>query len=115
MTSIFLNVVFTCFIPVSLQELSGQQQNSSEEFDFPVEDDTFSSSEFREEGADFTVDHAGSSYEAAGATGVGVKQSLFEGYKDPSKQFGGHARSYHRDARYGRPAHHSAPSSSPFA
>lgn len=97
---------------MSLQELSGQQQNSSEEFDFPPDDGTYSSSEFREEGADFAADHTGSSDEAAGATGVGGKQSLFEGYKDPSRQFGGHTRSYHRDARYGRSAHHPAPCAS---
>lgn len=82
------------------QEMSGQQQQSSSveaEFDFPKDDDdAFSSSEFKEEG-DFTEGLTESSSHAA--TG---KQSLFEGYKDPSKQFSGHTRSYHQDARYGR-------------
>lgn len=31
---------------------------------------------------------------------MGGKQSLFEGYKDPSKQFTGPTRSYHQDARH---------------
>lgn len=76
------------------------------EFDFPQDDRAFSSSEFRDEGVDFTADHTGSSDEAiahnsaAGASHVSGKQSLFEGYKDPSKQFSGHPRSYHQDARY---------------
>lgn len=82
------------------QEMSGQQQQQSSsveaEFDFPKDDDAFSSSEFKEEG-DFTEGLTESSSHAA--TG---KQSLFEGYKDPSKQFSGHTRSYHQDARYGR-------------
>lgn len=78
--------------------MSGQQQASSadSEFDFPKEDDdAVLYSEIKEEG-DFTEEHAGSSSHA----GAG-KQSLFEGYKDPSKQFSGHTRSYHQDARYG--------------
>lgn len=77
--------------------MSGQQQASSaeSEFDFPKdEDDAVLSSEIQEEG-DFTEEHARSS----GHAGAG-KQSLFEGYKDPSKQFSGHTRSYHQDARY---------------
>lgn len=77
--------------------MSGQQQDSSREseFDFPKDDDPFSSSEFKEEG-DFPDEHTGSVHHA----GTG-KQSLFEGYKDPSKQFSGHTRSYHQDVRYG--------------
>lgn len=77
--------------------MSGQQQASSaeSEFDFPKDDDDAVFSEIKEEG-DFTEEHAGSSSHA----GAG-KQSLFEGYKDPSKQFSGHTRSYHQDARYG--------------
>lgn len=78
--------------------MSGQQQQSSSveaEFDFPKDDDAFSSSEFKQEG-DFTEEHTESSNHA----GTG-KQSMFEGYKDPSKQFSGHTRSYHQDARYG--------------
>lgn len=79
--------------------MSGQQQASSadSEFDFPKDDDdAVLSSEMQEEG-DFPEEHAGSS----GHAGAG-KQSLFEGYKDPSKQFSGHTRSFHQDARYGR-------------
>lgn len=78
------------------QEMSGQQQASSVEsdFDFPKDDEAFSSSESMEEG-DFTEEHT----ESSSHPGTG-KQSLFEGYKDPSKQFSGHTRSYHQDARY---------------
>uniref|UniRef100_A0A4W6EV04 Atypical kinase COQ8A, mitochondrial n=1 Tax=Lates calcarifer TaxID=8187 RepID=A0A4W6EV04_LATCA len=72
----------------------------------PQDDSAFASSEFREEG-DYTVNHSGSSSDetthhstAAGASHVGGKKSLFEGYKDPSKQFSGDTRSYHQDARY---------------
>ncbi|KAM9339410.1 atypical kinase COQ8A, mitochondrial [Symphorus nematophorus] len=86
------------------QELSGQQQTSSAEtdFDFPQDDGTFTASEFKDEGVDLTVDHTGSSGEAAagGATRASGKQSLFDGYKDPSKQFSGQTRSYHQDARH---------------
>lgn len=94
---------------LSLQELSGQQQTSSSEseFDFSQDDSAFAASEFREEGVDFTVDHSGSGADAAahhstaaGANPASGKQSVFEGYKDPSKQFSGHTRSYHQDARY---------------
>lgn len=93
------------FTPASLQELTGQQQTTPDEseFDFPPDDGVaFSSSEFREEAADFPADPAGSGQDAAGAfqSAAGGKQTLFEGYNDPGKQFGGHTRSYHRDARY---------------
>ncbi|XP_040920612.1 atypical kinase COQ8A, mitochondrial [Toxotes jaculatrix] len=93
----------------TIQELSGQQQtpSSESEFDFPQDDSAFAASEFREEGVDFTVDHSGSSADtaarhsmAAGAGHVSGKHSLFEGYKDPSKQFTGDTRSYHQDARH---------------
>ncbi|XP_044026125.1 atypical kinase COQ8A, mitochondrial isoform X2 [Siniperca chuatsi] len=93
---------------MKIQELSGQQQTSSSEseFDFPQDDSAFAASEFREEGVDFTVNHtrsgddAGAHHSAAaGASHVSGKQSLFEGYKDPSKQFSGHTRSYHQDVR----------------
>lgn len=90
-------------IYLSLQEMSGQQQTASSEseFDFPQDDSAFTTSEFRDEGGDFTVDPARSSDEtAAGVNQASGKQSLFEGYKDPSKQFSGHTRSYHQDARY---------------
>lgn len=82
--------------------MSGQEQNfsSESEFDFPPDDGAFTASEFREEGADFTGDRSGSSDDAAtGAEHGSGKNSVFEGYKDPSKQFGGHTRSYHQDAR----------------
>ncbi|XP_037606898.1 atypical kinase COQ8A, mitochondrial [Sebastes umbrosus] len=92
---------------MKIEELTGQQQTSSSEsdFDFPQDDSAFAASQFREEGVDFTVDHTGSSGDsqhsaAAGSSHVSGKQSLFEGYKDPSKQFSGHARSYHQDARH---------------
>lgn len=67
------------------------------EFDFPPDEGAFSSSEFKEEGADFTADDTGAYHSAAGASNASGK---FEGYKDPSKQFSGHTRSYHQDARY---------------
>lgn len=89
-------------IYLALQEMSGQQSSSSEsEFDFPQDDGTFTASEFRDEGGDFSGDQTGSGDDAAaGSQHVGAKQSLFEGYKDPSKQFSGQTRSYHQDARY---------------
>ncbi|XP_008296006.1 chaperone activity of bc1 complex-like, mitochondrial [Stegastes partitus] len=90
---------------MKIQEMSGQQQTSSSEsdFDFPQDDAAFASSEFREDGSDFNVDPTGSGEDAAAAAasnGVGGKQSLFDGYKDPSSQFGGQTRSYHQDARH---------------
>ncbi|XP_074472027.1 atypical kinase COQ8A, mitochondrial-like [Sebastes fasciatus] len=94
---------------MKIEELTGQQQTSSSEseFDFPQDDSAFAASEFRDEGVDFTVDHTGSSGDAtaqhsaaAGSSHVSGKQSLFEGYKDPSKQFSGHTRSFHQDARH---------------
>ncbi|XP_039873369.1 atypical kinase COQ8A, mitochondrial isoform X2 [Simochromis diagramma] len=87
---------------VKIQEMSGQQQSYSSEsdFDFPPDDSAFNTSEFRDEGADFTVDHSGSSDDAAtGAKHASGKHSVFEGYKDPSKQFSGNTRSYHQDVR----------------
>ncbi|XP_042359513.1 atypical kinase COQ8A, mitochondrial [Plectropomus leopardus] len=92
---------------MKVQELTGQQQTSSSEFDFPQDDSTFTASEFREEGADLSADHTGDGDNAAahhsaaaGVNHAAGKQSLFEGYKDPSKQFSGHTRSYHHDARH---------------
>ncbi|XP_054617670.1 atypical kinase COQ8A, mitochondrial isoform X2 [Dunckerocampus dactyliophorus] len=69
-------------------QMSGQQQTPSAESDFPQDD--FAASEFSEE--DFLADQQGSANEAA---------SIFEGYKDPSREFrgGGQIRSYHQDAR----------------
>lgn len=87
-----------------MQELSGQQKTSSSESEFDFSQDE---SAFREEGADFTVDHSKNGADAAahhsaadGTNNVSGKQSLFDGYKDPSKQFSGHTRSYHKDARH---------------
>ncbi|XP_071394708.1 atypical kinase COQ8A, mitochondrial-like, partial [Centroberyx affinis] len=94
---------------MKMQELTGQQQTSSSEsdFDFPPDDSGFAASEFREEGAGFTADEPGSSGEgatnhsaAAGGSHVSGNQSLFEGFKDPSKQFTGQTRSYHQDHRH---------------
>ncbi|KAM7395606.1 hypothetical protein PAMA_007056 [Pampus argenteus] len=95
---------------MKMQELSGKQQASSSEsdFDFPPDDGAFS--EFREEGADFTADHQGSSegatHHSAAASHISGKESLFEGYKDPSKQFSGQTRSYHQDSRCFMGNHH---------
>lgn len=90
-----------------LQELSGQQSSSSEsDYDFPKDDSEFSASEFRDEGMDYMSDHKGSSDEGAtqhstaAGSHVNGKQSMFEGYNDPSKQFSGQTRSYHQDSRY---------------
>ncbi|KAM8726733.1 atypical kinase COQ8A, mitochondrial isoform 2-T3 [Acanthopagrus schlegelii] len=95
---------------MKVQELSGQQQTSSSEseYDFPKDDSAFASSQFREEGVDFPVDHTGSADEAGvhqsaaapETSHVSGKQTLFEGYKDPSKQFSGQTRSYHQDVRH---------------
>uniref|UniRef100_A0A3Q3M493 Atypical kinase COQ8A, mitochondrial n=1 Tax=Mastacembelus armatus TaxID=205130 RepID=A0A3Q3M493_9TELE len=50
---------------------------------------------------DFTADHSGISADAAaGASHVSGNKSIFDGYKDPSKQFSGHTRSYHHYARH---------------
>lgn len=90
---------------MSLQEFSGQQQTSSSEHDLAYQSE-FASSEFREEGTDFREDRPGSGEEgaanrgAAGESHIGGKRSLFEDYKDPTKQFTGQTRSYHQDPRY---------------
>ncbi|TKS76032.1 Atypical kinase COQ8A, mitochondrial [Collichthys lucidus] len=83
---------------MKMQEVTGQQQTSSSESEFDFPQDDFTTSEFREE--DFTADHTGSSDGAGTHHGAGAgegKQSLFDGYKDPSKQFSGYTRSYHQD------------------
>ena len=90
---------------LSLQEMSGQQQTSysESENDFPQDDSAFAASEFSEEGRDFTessADTAARHSEAGGTSHVSGKRSLFDGYKDPSRQFSGDTRSYHQDARY---------------
>ncbi|XP_047244608.1 atypical kinase COQ8A, mitochondrial [Girardinichthys multiradiatus] len=87
---------------MKIQELSGEQRSISEsEFDFPQDETSFTVSEVREEHADFTADHAGTGTDAtAGTNNIRRKQSMFEGYKDPSNQFSGHTRSYHHDARH---------------
>ncbi|XP_041831721.1 atypical kinase COQ8A, mitochondrial isoform X2 [Melanotaenia boesemani] len=88
---------------IKMQELSGQQQTASSEseFDFPQDDVAFTASELGEEGADYSADHSGSSAHAATGLNHGTgEKSIFEGYKDPSKQFSGHTRSYHQDTRH---------------
>lgn len=91
-----------------IQEFSGHQQTSSfdSEFDFPLDDVSMASSEFEEEGGAFASYHQGTgdqgetsrSTAAPGASRQGNgKESLFEGYKDPSRQFTGQTRSYHQD------------------
>ncbi|XP_061899428.1 atypical kinase COQ8A, mitochondrial-like isoform X1 [Entelurus aequoreus] len=77
------------------QEMSGQQQTSSLEFDFPQDD--LAASKFNEE--EFMADEQGSANEAA--SNQSAAGGLFQGFKDPSKEFGGgQTRSYHHDARY---------------
>uniref|UniRef100_A0A087XZG2 Atypical kinase COQ8A, mitochondrial n=1 Tax=Poecilia formosa TaxID=48698 RepID=A0A087XZG2_POEFO len=75
-----------------IQELSGQQQSTSEsELDFPQDETPFASSEFREEHADFTAHHTETGTDGlAGTSNTSGKKSMFEGYKDPSGQFSGH-------------------------
>lgn len=94
----------TVYCMCLFKDLSGQQQPSSSESDFQT-DFPQHDSEFREEGIDFTEDYLGSAdgaaYSSAAETShVSGKKSMFEGYKDPSKQFSGQTRSYHHDARY---------------
>lgn len=85
-----------------MQELSGQQQSTSEsEFDFPQDETSYTASEFREEHTDFTANLSGTGSDAAAGTNdISGKRSMFEGYKDPSNQFSGPTRSYHQDARH---------------
>lgn len=103
--------IFAC---ASVQGLTGQQQqptsSSESEYDFPEDDGAFAASEFREDGVDFAGDQAGSGEDFAARAGAaaaaaashdgGGKRALFEGYRDPSRQFSGHARAHHQDARY---------------
>ncbi|XP_023134567.1 atypical kinase COQ8A, mitochondrial-like [Amphiprion ocellaris] len=95
---------------MKIQEMSGQQQTSSSEsdFDFPQDDAAFMASEFKEDGSDYNVDHSGGGEDAVAAASshVGGKQSVFDGYKDPSKQFNGQTRTYHQDARHFIGHHH---------
>uniref|UniRef100_A0A7N8Y554 Atypical kinase COQ8A, mitochondrial n=1 Tax=Mastacembelus armatus TaxID=205130 RepID=A0A7N8Y554_9TELE len=68
------------------------------ESEFSQDDGVFTSSEFKEEGMDFTADHSGISADAAaGASHVSGNKSIFDGYKDPSKQFTSELRRYHQD------------------
>ncbi|KAM4633114.1 atypical kinase COQ8A, mitochondrial-like [Polymixia lowei] len=94
---------------MKMQEMSGQQQASSldSEFDFPPDDTGMAASEFGEERGGLTSDELGNTDEgatshsaAAGGTPANGKQSLFEGYRDPSRQFTGQTRSYHQDPRH---------------
>ncbi|XP_034383579.1 atypical kinase COQ8A, mitochondrial isoform X1 [Cyclopterus lumpus] len=91
----------------TMQGLTGQQQTSSSEadYDFPEDDGAFAASEFKEDGVDFAGDPMGSgddfaAHAGAAAASHGGGKRLFEGYKDPSKQFSGHTRSHHQDARH---------------
>ncbi|XP_061757195.1 atypical kinase COQ8A, mitochondrial isoform X1 [Nerophis ophidion] len=77
------------------QEMSGQQQTSSLEFDIPQ--DELAASKFNEE--EFMADEQGSANEAA--SNQSAAGGLFQGFKDPPREFGaGQTRSYHHDARY---------------
>ncbi|KAG7261272.1 hypothetical protein CRUP_011797, partial [Coryphaenoides rupestris] len=99
---------------MKMQEFSGQQQasssSSSSSFDFPAADEGMESYEFGEEGGKFEgsdgAAHEANQGAAAGASPTNGKQSLFEGYKDPTSQFTGQTRSYRRDPRHilGNPA-----------
>ncbi|KAJ0026973.1 hypothetical protein NQD34_017973 [Periophthalmus magnuspinnatus] len=95
---------------MKMQEISGQQTSStSSEFDFPEDDGTFQASEFREEGGEFMAGHSGSGEEGSANqnSATGGNHSIFEGYKDPSKQFTDQTRSYHVDSgRHFLPNHH---------
>ncbi|XP_076021377.1 atypical kinase COQ8A, mitochondrial [Genypterus blacodes] len=88
---------------MKMQELSGQQQTSSSEQDFERE---FASSDFPDAGMDFREDPLWSSEEGAthqagaGESHAGGARSMFNGYKDPTKQFTGQTRSYHRSVLY---------------
>uniref|UniRef100_A0A8C3ASX9 Atypical kinase COQ8A, mitochondrial n=1 Tax=Cyclopterus lumpus TaxID=8103 RepID=A0A8C3ASX9_CYCLU len=100
-TSVFFLRVFS---RASAQGLTGQQQTSSSEadYDFPEDDGAFAASEFKEDGVDFAGDPMGSgddfaAHAGAAAASHGGGKRLFEGYKDPSKQFSGHTRSHHQD------------------
>uniref|UniRef100_A0A8C3GB10 Atypical kinase COQ8A, mitochondrial n=1 Tax=Cyclopterus lumpus TaxID=8103 RepID=A0A8C3GB10_CYCLU len=92
------------FSRASAQGLTGQQQTSSSEadYDFPEDDGAFAASEFKEDGVDFAGDPMGSgddfaAHAGAAAASHGGGKRLFEGYKDPSKQFISQLRSYHQD------------------
>lgn len=104
-------------IVLYFQEFSGQQQNMSEDFSAEIESEfNFSGADERHEAtggsehrggvqeqeAEGGFGHQASSSMAAeaartyGSQGA-AKSGLFEGYKDPSRQFSGHVRSYHQD------------------
>ncbi|XP_028997417.1 atypical kinase COQ8A, mitochondrial [Betta splendens] len=85
-----------------MQEMSGQQPTppSEAEFDFSQDDSAFAASELRGDGADFAADQSGSGADAdAGARHgtAGGRKSVFDGYKDPSKQF---SRTYHQHRHF---------------
>uniref|UniRef100_A0A671XE33 Atypical kinase COQ8A, mitochondrial n=1 Tax=Sparus aurata TaxID=8175 RepID=A0A671XE33_SPAAU len=87
---------YVCFA----QELSGQQQTSSSEseYDFSKDDSAFASSEFREEGVDFTVDHTGSADEAGPETSHVSGNRHFVGHQHLYNQsLNSQHRSYHQD------------------
>ncbi|XP_072296963.1 atypical kinase COQ8A, mitochondrial isoform X2 [Eucyclogobius newberryi] len=85
-----------------IQEISGQQTTSAaSEYDFPEDDGTFQASEFRED--EFMPGHSGSGEEGSANHGTATRgsHSIFEGYKDPSKQFTDQTRPFHLES--GRP------------
>ncbi|KAL2082328.1 hypothetical protein ACEWY4_022146 [Coilia grayii] len=90
----------------SMQEFSGQQQSTSDfgsemnsEYNFTGAEESMEGS--GQGGMENEFSHHASSLagEAARTYGQapGAKSNLFEGYKDPSRQFSGQARSYHQD------------------
>ncbi|CAL8313913.1 unnamed protein product [Lota lota] len=87
---------------MKMQEFSGQQQTSSSSFD-PANEGEENYEFGQEEGGlrfgEGMADDAGQGG-AARASHTKGKQSLFEGYQDPSRQFTGQTRSYLRDPRH---------------
>lgn len=86
-----------------MQEFGGQQQSMSE---FDSEMDTEYNFTGAEEGMEGSGHHAGSTAadDAAGQSyghaAPGAKSNLFEGYKDPSRQFSSQVRSFHQTRCY---------------
>lgn len=95
---------------MKMQEFTGQQQTTSSsasfgsEFDFPPAEEGTENYEFRQEEEGFKFGEGASDAANQGAAArvspTNGKQSLFEGYMDPSKQFSGQTRSYRRDPRH---------------
>ncbi|XP_067097572.1 atypical kinase COQ8A, mitochondrial isoform X1 [Osmerus mordax] len=93
---------------MKMQEFSGQQQSSPDtgidsSYDFSTEEAGVNSSEhgsFREEEAGFPEEAGSGHGTTSAATGHAQGKSLFEGYKDPSKQFTPPTRSFHLDRKF---------------